>query len=163
MPPPPAIAASADEIVFVDRKPAFVATPISENVFTGIGLIVASTIFFSAGDIAAKILTEDLPPMQVAWLRYSSSRCSSCRRSSPRAAIAGFATSRPGLQVVRGLAVVISSVFFMIGLQHLQVAETTAINFISPVFITALSIPLLGEKVGARRWAAAASALPASC
>ena len=43
----------------------------------------------------------------------------------------------------------------MIGLQHLQVAETTAINFISPVFITALSIPLLGEKVGARRWAAA--------
>jgi len=35
------------------------------------------------------------------------------------------------------------------------VAEATAINFISPVFITALSIPLLGEKVGVRRWAAA--------
>jgi drug/metabolite transporter (DMT)-like permease len=35
------------------------------------------------------------------------------------------------------------------------VAEATAILFISPIFITAPSIPLLGEIVGVRRWAAA--------
>lgn len=49
-----------------------------------------------------------------------------------------------------------SSVLFILGLGSLPVAEATAINFISPIFITALSIPLLGEKVGLRRWAAAA-------
>ena len=57
---------------------------------------------------------------------------------------------------LRALAVAGSSVLFILGLGHLQVAEATAINFISPIFITALSIPLLGEKVGIRRWAAAA-------
>ena len=97
MPPPPAIAASADEIVFVDRKPAFVATPISENVFTGIGLIVASTIFFSAGDIAAKILTEDLPPVQVAWLRYLVFALLVVPAVFAARGKAGFVTSRPGL------------------------------------------------------------------
>src|SRR5919112_5453010 len=67
-----------------------------------------------------------------------------------------MATSRPGLQVVRALAVTGSSVLFIMGLSYLDVAENTAINFISPIFITALSIPLLGEKVGIRRWTAAA-------
>ena len=41
------------------------------------------------------------------------------------------------------------------GLQYLQPAEATAINFISPLFITLLSIPLLGEKVGLHRATAA--------
>jgi drug/metabolite transporter (DMT)-like permease len=65
-------------------------------------------------------------------------------------------TPRLRLQIIRALAVAGSSVLFILGLGHLQVAEATAINFISPIFITALSIPLLGEKVGIRRWAAAA-------
>jgi drug/metabolite transporter (DMT)-like permease len=65
-------------------------------------------------------------------------------------------TPRLRLQIIRALAVAGSSVLFILGLGHLQVAEATAINFISPIFITALSIPLLGETVGIRRWAAAA-------
>ena len=65
-------------------------------------------------------------------------------------------TPRLRLQIIRALAVAGSAVLFILGLGHLQVAEATAINFISPIFITALSIPLLGEKVGVRRWAAAA-------
>ena len=64
-------------------------------------------------------------------------------------------TAGPGMTLA-ALAVAGSSVLFILGLGHLQVAEATAINFISPIFITALSIPLLGEKVGIRRWAAAA-------
>jgi drug/metabolite transporter (DMT)-like permease len=33
-------------------------------------------------------------------------------------------------------------------------AEATAMAFVSPIFVTALSIPFLGERVGVRRWAA---------
>jgi drug/metabolite transporter (DMT)-like permease len=156
MPPPPSIAASADEIVFVEPISAPPVRPVTDSVFAGIGLIILSTIFFSAGDIAAKALTEHLPPIQVAWLRYAVFALIVVPALLTTRGVAGFITSRPGLQLVRGLAVVVSSVFFMIGLQHLDVAETTAINFVSPVFITALSIPLLGEKVGRYRWAAAA-------
>jgi drug/metabolite transporter (DMT)-like permease len=155
MAPPPSIAVSADDLPFVERAVAPIVHPGRDSIFIGIGLIVASTIFFAAGDISAKILTEDLPPLQVAWLRY----LVFCALVLPAVFMArgrtAMSTRKPGLQVVRAVAVVVSSVFFMLGLGHLQVAETTAINFISPVFITALSIPLLGETVGPRRWAAA--------
>jgi len=154
MPPPPSIAAAVDDIAFVERSPA-IAMP-SERVFAGIGMILLSTIFFCAGDIAAKAMTERLPAVQVAWLRYVVFCGLVVSMVLAARGRAGLSTPRPGLQILRGLAVVISSVFFMFGLNHLQVAEATAINFISPVFITALSIPLLGEKVGIHRWAASA-------
>ena len=46
----------------------------------------------------------------------------------------------------------ISSLF--IGLTYLPIAETTAIGFVAPLFITALSVPILKEKVGIHRWSA---------
>jgi drug/metabolite transporter (DMT)-like permease len=155
MPPPPATAASADEIGFVERIPASVANSVRDNVSIGIALIVASTIFFSAGDIAAKILTETLPSVQVTWLRYLVFVALVVPAAFAARGREALKTSRQGLQLVRGVAVVMASISFMLGLEYLQVAEATAINFVSPIFITALSIPLLGEKVGARRFAAA--------
>jgi drug/metabolite transporter (DMT)-like permease len=155
MPPPPSSAASADEIVFAPSARLAPALPAPDPALVGIGLIIASTIFFSAGDIAAKFLTESLPSVQVAWLRYLVFILVAIPTAVSSRGRNAFSTDRPVLQVLRGLAVVISSLFFMLGLEHLEVAETTAINFISPIFITALSIPLLGERVGLRRFGAA--------
>jgi drug/metabolite transporter (DMT)-like permease len=47
------------------------------------------------------------------------------------------------------------SAAFIVGLSMMPVAENTAIAFLGPLFITALSVPLLGETVGIRRWMAA--------
>ncbi len=47
-----------------------------------------------------------------------------------------------------------SFVTFIQALKFLPLAETIALTFAGPLFITALSVPLLGEKVGLRRWAA---------
>ncbi|MEE8187974.1 MAG: DMT family transporter [Kiloniellales bacterium] len=43
---------------------------------------------------------------------------------------------------------------FFTGLRYLPLAEAFAIAFVAPLFVTLLSIPLLGEQVGARRWGA---------
>ena len=43
---------------------------------------------------------------------------------------------------------------FFIGLQFMPLAEAFAITFTGPIFITVLSIPVLGETVGLRRWSA---------
>ncbi|HAE02555.1 MAG TPA: EamA family transporter, partial [Rhodospirillaceae bacterium] len=40
------------------------------------------------------------------------------------------------------------------GMATLPIADATAIFFVAPLFITALSVPFLGEKVGLRRWTA---------
>jgi drug/metabolite transporter (DMT)-like permease len=60
----------------------------------------------------------------------------------------------PRLQLLRGLGVVGSALAFTAAVQALPLAEATAINFVSPAFITALSIVFLGEQVGWRRWTA---------
>ena len=60
-------------------------------------------------------------------------------------------TSRPVLHVVRGLMIVTANMCFFTAVSVLTLAETTAIFFTSPLLITLLSIPFLGEKVGPYR------------
>ena len=55
---------------------------------------------------------------------------------------------------MRGVALLASSLFFISGLRFLPIAEASATGFIAPLFVTALSIAFLGEKVGVRRWLA---------
>lgn len=63
-------------------------------------------------------------------------------------------TRRPVLHIIRGMLLVFANVFFFLGLATLPLAEAVALFFIAPLFITALSRPVLGERVGAMRWAA---------
>jgi drug/metabolite transporter (DMT)-like permease len=160
MSPPPSASAVADCPPVAEGVSAGLlargAASTKDATFAAIGLALLSTIFFAMGDVAAKCLTGTLPAIEVTWLRY----IVFCLVVVPTVFVARGAgamhTPRPRLQMIRGLAVAGSAGLFILGLGHLQVAEATAINFISPIFITALSIPLLGEKVGIRRWAAAA-------
>jgi drug/metabolite transporter (DMT)-like permease len=160
MSPPPSVSAVADCPSIADGVPARPsakgAAPAKDATFAAIGLALLSTVFFAMGDVTAKCLTGTLPAIEVAWLRY----VVFCLVVVPTVFVACGArvmhTPRLRLQIIRALAVAGSAVLFILGLSHLQVAEATAINFISPIFITALSIPLLGEKVGIRRWTAAA-------
>jgi drug/metabolite transporter (DMT)-like permease len=122
----------------------------------GIPLLLSAIVLFSISDAMAKHLGQSLPAVEVAWLRYLAFfglvLLPLARRGGSR-----FVASRaPGLQVLRGLGVVGSALFFIMALQHLPMAEATAINFVSPVFVTVLSIFFLAERVGWRRWSAIA-------
>lgn len=102
----------------------------------------------------AKFLSGNLPPEQIIWVRYGFvvlvllPALWRQRRNRP------LATGRPLHHIGRGLCLAVSATVFVIALQHLPVETVTAISFASPLFVTALSIPLLGERVGPRRWAA---------
>lgn len=61
---------------------------------------------------------------------------------------------RPLLLVLRTLLNLVTSFLFFTSLRYLPLADAFAITFAAPLFITALSVPLLGEQVGIRRWAA---------
>ncbi len=63
-------------------------------------------------------------------------------------------TRRPGLHLLRGLLVIfINSVYFL-ALAAMPLAEAMAIFFVAPIFITLLSVPMLGERIGPWRMAA---------
>lgn len=118
----------------------------------GILLVMAAGLMFSVSDATAKFLTGALPPIEIAWIRYL------VFGAIATAAVARddwtFRVRRPWLQLVRGLGVVLSALAFMQGLKFLPIAEATAVNFVSPAFITVLSIVFLSEVAGVRRWTA---------
>jgi len=72
----------------------------------------------------------------------------------PGSPLYALPTNRVGLHLMRGAALLGSSLFFISGLRFLPIAEASATGFVAPLFVTALSIIFLGEKVGLRRWIA---------
>lgn len=121
----------------------------------GVLLIVAATVFFCISDAASKFLTVDLGAIQIAWIRYVVFVAIVLPIAMMQVGVKGLRTHHPVQQILRGVFMVLSTILFVSGLAYLEVADATAINFVSPVFITALAIPILGEKVGVRRWCAA--------
>jgi len=77
----------------------------------------------------------------------------------PASPLYALRTERLGLQLMRGAALLGSSLFFISGLRFLPIAEASATGFVSPLFVTALSIIFLSESVGLRRWLATAVGL----
>lgn len=64
-------------------------------------------------------------------------------------------THNLGVHSIRGLLNLVSACSFYFGLTLLPLAEATAIAFAAPLFVIALSRPLLNESVETRRWIAA--------
>jgi drug/metabolite transporter (DMT)-like permease len=104
-------------------------------------------------DVLAKQLSQTLPSPEITWLRYLMLSIVAVVLAAPRGG-ALLRPKQPGLQVLRGVASLGSAVFFLLSLRRMGVAEATAISFVAPALITCLSIPLLGERVRWRRWAA---------
>lgn len=117
-------------------------------------LVVLGVAFLSCSDATAKYLARTLPPVEIVWLRYLVFTALVMPLALRGGSLRVLKTTRPGLQVLRGLGMLGSALFFIMAMQHLPLAEAAAISFVSPAFVTVLSILLLGETVGIRRWAA---------
>ncbi|MDP6109340.1 MAG: DMT family transporter, partial [Rhodospirillales bacterium] len=60
----------------------------------------------------------------------------------------------PGLQIIRGGFLLLSTILFFTAISLMPIADALALFFVSPLIVTALSPVLLGENVGFRRWIA---------
>ena len=63
-------------------------------------------------------------------------------------------TNRPFVHIFRGVLMFTALSLFFRGLRDVPLAEGIAVAFSAPLFVTALSVPVLGERVGWQRWAA---------
>lgn len=117
-------------------------------------LVVLAVACLSCSDATAKYLARTLPPAEIAWMRYVVFTALVMPLALRGGSLRVLKTTRPGLQVLRGLGMLGSALFFIMAMQHLPLAEAAAISFVSPVFVTVLSILLLKETVGIRRWVA---------
>jgi drug/metabolite transporter (DMT)-like permease len=125
-----------------------------ERPLLAIGLVLLAMFLFTTTDGAAKHLAASMAPEQVIWVRYGVIVALLLPVLWLKRGERLLATSRPGLHVLRGLLLMVSGLIFVFALESLPLETCTAIGFVSPFYVTALSIPFLGEKVGRRRWAA---------
>jgi drug/metabolite transporter (DMT)-like permease len=143
-----------------EPKPAARRAPArADRPFKGIALILLSTTFLGVSDVTAKYLSASLPSIEIAWLRFLVFALIMVPAMVPGSPLFAMRTSRVGLQLMRGAALLGSSLFFITGLRYLPIAEASATGFVAPLFVTALSIFFLSEKVGVRRWLATATGL----
>jgi drug/metabolite transporter (DMT)-like permease len=155
--PRPAAAARLDSapLPSPEKKSAVPTAPArADRPFRGIALILASTVFLGASDVTAKYLSATLPSIEIAWVRFLVFALIMSPAMLPGSPLFALRSERPGLQLMRGVALLSSSLFFISGLRFLPIAEASATGFIAPLFVTALSIAFLGETVGVRRWLA---------
>jgi drug/metabolite transporter (DMT)-like permease len=122
-------------------------------VMRGILMMCISTVFFSAMHVLVRYAAQDVPPMQVAFLRNAFGVIV----FAPLLMSSGLAflrTERIGLHAVRGLLNVAAMLMFFTALALTPVARVTALGFSAPLFTALLSVMFLGERFRIRRWLA---------
>ncbi|MBT8413190.1 MAG: DMT family transporter [Boseongicola sp.] len=119
-------------------------------------LIMALAIFlFTLIDTSAKwLIIAGLPALQVVFSRYVGALLTVLIFFIPRRGMGEFRSNRPWIQVLRALALLGSTVFNFLALRYLPITLTIAMFFAVPIVVTLLSIPILGERVGLRRFLA---------
>lgn len=120
----------------------------------GILLLVLATFLFASHDALAKYLSGFYPIVMVVWARYVVHTLLMAGIFLPQSGLRVLRSKRPGLQALRALCLLGTSLLFTSGLLFIPLAEATAVNFLAPLLVTALSVPLLGEQVSRGQWAA---------
>lgn len=111
-------------------------------------------LLFAAMDAMSKSLSTSHAIPQILWVRYIlfSGLAILVLRRQGLAAV--WHTERPWLQFFRALLLVVENGVFVLAFKYLPLADVHAIAAASPLIVIALSVPVLGEKVGIRRWLA---------
>jgi drug/metabolite transporter (DMT)-like permease len=120
-------------------------------------ILIVLTGFILAGmDATAKYLTAlEIPVLMVIWGRYFFHTVITFSIYAGRTRSFEFLRARrPGLQLIRASALFGATSCMYVALTRMQLGDASAIQFLAPVLVTALSGLLLGEHVGPRRWAA---------
>jgi drug/metabolite transporter (DMT)-like permease len=128
--------------------------PTASSAIAGIGLMLASIAVFSINDALGKWLLATYSVGELLLVR-SAAALLLLAPFIRQAGMAAFTRApRPGLQIVRVLLSTLEVAMFFWAVSYLPLADTVTFYLAGPIYVTALSVILLGEKVGWRRWTA---------
>lgn len=120
----------------------------------GIRLILACVFSFAAYNAVIKWLSSDYGAFQILFLRGLVGLLLGLAVIVWLGRLRSLRSERPGLQITRGLLGLGSNLLFIIAFRTMPLGDAMAIAYAAPLFVTALSVPLLGEGVGFHRWVA---------
>lgn len=133
----------------------FAAPPREDRTGLAIGMMLMAYATFTCLDSSAKwLVTHGMSPWTAVFARYAVHLAVVAALVLPKQRLASLASRSPRLEIARACLLLGSTVLNFTAVRYLPLTVTGTIMFSMPIFVTILSIPLLGERVGPRRWAA---------
>ena len=127
-----------------------------DNPRLGIMLMVATMTVFAIQDGVSRYLAENYNVITVVMIRYIFFMlfvlAYSARQQGGNGAVA--CTNQLGLQIGRGVLMVAQICIAILSFSTVGLVHFHAVFASYPLIVTALSVPILGEQVGWRRWTA---------
>jgi len=120
----------------------------------GVLLMCAGVSAFPFMNAAVKLLAAHYPVAQITWARFTGHLIVMLIVFLPRYRWRLLRTRRPAVQIGRSILMLLSNLLFVMAIGRVPLATASTIGFTAPLIVTALSVPLLGESVGWRRWSA---------
>ena len=118
------------------------------------GWMLAAVASFSLMDAGMKLLSAHYPPLQVTLLRGAASLPFVLVWVLASAGVRSIVPVRWGLHLLRGVLGMVMIGCFVYALRRMPLSTAYTLYFVAPLLVAALSVPLLGERVGPRRWTA---------
>lgn len=123
----------------------------SGDLMKGIGFMCLAAAVLPFLNAAAKLLIDELSVVQIVWARYAVHLALVVALFAPRFGSRLLTTRRIGVQLVRSSLLLGCTACYFTALRFIELPTAAAINFLSPILVTVLAVPMLGEQVGWRR------------
>jgi drug/metabolite transporter (DMT)-like permease len=120
----------------------------------GIAYLVFGLAIFSLQDVIIKLLSGGYPVHEIVFIRGLVAMIPILTLIWLEGGLRLFALRRPAAQTARGLLGFVSYTTYYLALSALPLAVNITLFYSAPLFVTALSVPFLAERVGLRRWLA---------
>jgi drug/metabolite transporter (DMT)-like permease len=126
----------------------------ANSVLAGVGLMLAGVALFSINDALGKWLLGTYSVGELLLIRSMAALILLAPFIRQQGMTAFLRAPLPGLQIVRVILSTLEVAMFFWAVSYLPLADTVTFYLAGPIYVTALSVILLGEKVGWRRWTA---------
>ncbi len=126
----------------------------TDNPLLGVSAMLLSVSLFSMMDATVKWLGGTYPVHQIVFFRCTVALLPVLLFVTRAGGLQILRTQRPHMHVLRCLFGLSAMGCAFYSFSVMRLADAVSVFYSAPLFITALSVPLLGEKVGIRRWSA---------
>jgi len=113
--------------------------------------VLAASAVFTLGSALVKALATEIPVLEIVMFRSIVGFVAMLPMIVRAGGLAALKTRRPIGHVQRTVYGFIGTVTSVYGFGALPLVTVTALGFVMPLFLTIVSVPLLGEHVGPRR------------
>lgn len=124
------------------------------RLWLGIFFMCAATTCFPIMNGMVQVLSRTYPSEQIIWARTAGHLLIVLVLVIPRYGIGILGTKRPFAQISRSLLLLGSTTLFFFAVKDVPLAKAASISFMTPFFVTLLALPMLGERIDAKRLAA---------